>query len=442
MNSRPHLLAILPDFVPSTFICVMRPLIQLHRAGEIRARILPEFLTHRGSVEWADLVVFCRNTEPEYDYLLDFIVNRGIPYIYDLDDNFFELPLESNMGRYHRRPDRLAMLCRYLQSAELVRVYSEPLLDRVKTINPKVEKFLAPVDLSLIPTPRNRFGREPIKIIYATSRIEDDTVGVIESALMRILKRYDRRVEFHFWGWNANKLSSFPGVHHHPFVLNYERFLKKFSRSGFDIGLAPLTDDPFHRSKTDNKFREYGASAIAGIYSRVGVYSACVVDGETGLLVRNDPDLWYGAMARLIEDPVLRERIKRQARSYVQRHYSQELFVKAWQKQIEYLIQARQSRSLSGTGPVFSPEIGPKEELDQPFRRPRAPEKWNGALNFYNLSKLITRLRENGISDITRIGKRLVFLKWTTLKLYCLTSPVLDLLSPPRAHDKDTRMRS
>ncbi len=442
MKSRPRLLAILPDFVPSTFICVMRPLVQLHRAGEIRARILPEFLTRRSSIEWADLVVFCRNTEPEYAYLLDFIVKRGTPYIYDLDDDFFELPLDSKMGRYHRKPERLAMLLRYLQSAERVRVYSEPLLERMKTINPKVEKFAAPVDLSLIATPRNSFGREPIKIIYATSRIEDETVGVIESALMRILKTYHRRVEFHFWGWNANKLSSFPGVHHHPFILNYERFLKKFSRSGFDIGLAPLTDDPFHRSKTDNKFREYGASAIAGIYSRVGVYSACVADGETGLLVRNEPDLWYGAMARLIEDPLLRERIKRQARCDVQTRYSQELFVKAWQKQIEDLIRVKPSGFLSGTGPILSPEREPKEERDRPFRRPRVPERWKGGLHFYNLSKLITRLRENGVSDMIRIGKRLVFLKWTTLKLYCLTSPVLDLLHPRRAHDKNTRMRS
>ena len=97
---------------------------ELHRAGVIRAKITLEPFIHLRNLLWPDLVVFCRNTEARYVYLLDFLLKRRIPVIYSLDDNLFELIPESEHGRYHRNPERLAMLSQYIKSADLVRVYS------------------------------------------------------------------------------------------------------------------------------------------------------------------------------------------------------------------------------------------------------------------------------------------------------------------------------
>ena len=71
------------------------------------------------------------------------------------------------------------------------------------------------------------------------------------------------------------------------------------------------------------------------------MYSDCVTDGQTGLLVENDPDRWYEAMLRLVEDAALRAAIQRQARAHVCEHYSQERFEEVFWKQIEGLLGSR-----------------------------------------------------------------------------------------------------
>ena len=72
----------------------------------------------------ADVVVFCRNVRPDRAELLRTAVAAGVPVLYDLDDNFFELSPETASGRTFAQPEQLAMLTEYLSTASLVRVYS------------------------------------------------------------------------------------------------------------------------------------------------------------------------------------------------------------------------------------------------------------------------------------------------------------------------------
>ena len=177
-------------------------------------------------------------------------------------------------------------------------------------MNRKVEKVAGPVDLNLIRRPRKNRNRHRIKIVFATSRSFDDLCSIFLFALVRILDKYGDQVEAHFGSFMPDSLKKYPGVYHHKFIPDYDKFLSRFSQAGYDKGLAPLKDDVFHRSKTNNIFREYGACYIAGIYSKVHVYSSCICDGETGLLVPNDEEAWYKAMVRMVEDDNLRSRIQ------------------------------------------------------------------------------------------------------------------------------------
>ena len=227
------------------------------------------------------------------------------------------------------------MLAEYLASASLVRVYSRPLLARARELNANVELMDGNVDLQQVREPAASPGG-PIKLIYATSRLDDSLAGIFLPALRRLLAETGSRVEAHFWG--PRPPADLRGVRHHAVVHNYDCFLRRFSSAGFEIGVAPLADDLFQRSKTNTKFREYGACRIAGIYSDVDIYSDCVRHGETGLLVPNTAEDWYQAMRRLIDDAGLRTKIQQQARVVVEERYSRAQFDVALLEQIQRLV--------------------------------------------------------------------------------------------------------
>ncbi|HXJ84309.1 MAG TPA: hypothetical protein VMS64_37185 [Candidatus Methylomirabilis sp.] len=331
----PAVLAIVPRLIPSTLIGVIKPLGALHRDGRIRFDVALETWVSRRQVARADVLVFCRNTEPAYAWPLHAAVAVGTPVIYELDDDFFSMPAGAPGGAYHRDPQRLDQLERYLRQATLVRVYSEALRARVTAYNARVHRVEGPLDWDLVPVeppPRNPKVR---RIVYATSRLEDTLAATFTADLRRILDAFRGRVEAWFLGCRPGQLAGHPDVHFREFVPDYDVFFRRFSRAGFDIGLAPLPDDEFHRAKSDNKFREYAASRIAGIYSDVRVYRESVADGRTGLLVPAAPDAWFSAMARLIEDDELRTRVQNEAWTCARARYGMAQSKATWLAHLE-----------------------------------------------------------------------------------------------------------
>ena len=344
----PFILAILPQLIPSTLIGVVKPLLALHRERRISFDVALESWVSRRRLARADVVVFCRNTEPRYGAPLDAALAMGKPIIYELDDDFFAIPSGAPGSQYHRDPARLGQLERYLRHASLVRVYSEALRRRVAALNPRVSRVEALIDWDLVPTAPPRRSPNRRRIVYATSRIVVDPLATMfMTDLGRVLDAFHGRVEAWFYGYRPTSLAGRPDVHFVEFVQDYDTFFRRFASAGFDIGLAPLPDDEFYRAKSDNKFREYAASRIAGIYSDVAVYRDCVVHDQTGLLVPAGPDVWFRAMTRLIEDDALRTRIQDAAWIAARAHYSAAQSTAVWRAHLEAV--------LSGQRPMATP---------------------------------------------------------------------------------------
>lgn len=356
--SLPRVLAILPGFMPSTLMCVVRPFLGLQQAGHIRFHIALEAYFDVAALQSADLVVFCRNVEPRYSYILEAVQAHHVPYVYDIDDNLYEVPASVADGQYYRAPERTALLTRYLKSADLVRVYSSGLLEKFFPLNARTCQVSTVLDWRLIRQRRALQG-EKIKIVYTTSRRDDHLFPIFTQALQQILRDYSGRVEAHFLGFQPAEFRGMPDTHYRKYTPNYDRYLHRFSQAGYDIGLAPMLDDSFHRAKTNNKFREYGACEIAGIYSDVPLYSEWIENGATGLLVENTAEAWYSAMAKLIEDPGLRRQISKLTRDKIKELYSEERFEQHWWEQIQSILS-------QPTGKISSEVISPQPpNIDQ-----------------------------------------------------------------------------
>jgi len=325
MNKR-NILSIIPDFGPSSALYAVKPFLFLQDEKRIRFKVRRSGIPGTMHIDWADVVVFCRNTE-SYDLsLLDYAKWKNKKVIYNLDDNFFRIkpntPIgNTDIGRIYRDPARMARLKEFLSRADLVFVYSEQLLQEARRFNGNVILEKGYFDFSLTDREIKKGPGSKIRITYATSRGRFDYLQpLITRAVEHISKAYGESVEFYIFG--AALAVTGKNIHYVGLIKNYNSFIRRFHNTGCSIGLAPMEDDLFHRSKTNIKYREYGACGIAGIYSNAALYRTSVRDGINGLLVDNRPDAWIAAMERLITDPALRGQIAQNAYRDVLSNYS------------------------------------------------------------------------------------------------------------------------
>jgi len=263
--------------IASCVIGIIKPLRCLEERGKISLEIVLEHKADSAIVSWADVVVFCRNTEPIYASFLDQALSQGKPIIFDLDDNFWDIPFEhdAELASYHRLPVRLQQLEKYLKHADLIRVYSPVMKDLVGAFNKNVHLVKAGVDFSMPPppsTPKRNDG--VIHAVYATSRIVDTQYQLFLPALRKAMDRFPDAFDLTIWGCQPTEFVDYPQVKTWPLVGDYESFFREFAHAKFDIGLAPLENTQFNLCKTNTKYRDYGACRIAGIYSNMDVYSS------------------------------------------------------------------------------------------------------------------------------------------------------------------------
>ena len=108
-------------------------------------------------------------------------------------------------------------------------------------------------------------------------------------------------------------------VHYLPWSPEMEARLLR----GLDVGIMPLTDDPWSRGKCGYKLLQYMAVGKAVVASPVGVNKEIVSHGETGYLIRDESD-WMRYLSLLAGDRKLSAAVGKKGSEKVTSSYSRE----------------------------------------------------------------------------------------------------------------------
>lgn len=313
--------------------------------NHIIERVIREALGSKGTVEKYLLpyftpdvlqnggaVILSRVGDPTAIPMLEWMATRGVPYLYYIDDNFWELAGNTKLAQYYQYPRVRKALARAVEGAEAVIVNSVLLGDYIRKRFPRanVVHLNAPFDFSLIErvAPHDKAPGE-VRIGFAGNVSRAADFVEIFPAFDRLLAEYSD-VSMVFFGYCPPELIGRERVTYVPTVNDYAEFIALKASSGLDIGLAPMTGSVSNLYKTNNKYREYGALKIAGIYTNTSPYKESVVDGKTGLLVEHGVDAWYGALKRLVVDAKLRGQIADAAYQDVRENYAQNVVARQW----------------------------------------------------------------------------------------------------------------
>jgi len=251
--------------------------------------------------------LFVRCGDPALEYWIDLLRRAKHPYMYYIDDNFWRIKGDSPIARYYSHPVIRHSLEFAIANASSVLTNSDELSVFLACFSKHVKTLPAFFDFSLIDGCVSE-GSEEIRIGFAGSPSRADDLDIIRPVIFPILETY-KNVVFEFAGVMPNGISQSGRVRFFPHTGSYSEFIRFQVGRNWSIGLAPLIDSEANRCKTNNKYREYGASKIAGIYSDLQPYKRSVMQGVTGLLVENSTEAWFSAISWLVSNSLERSKM-------------------------------------------------------------------------------------------------------------------------------------
>jgi glycosyltransferase involved in cell wall biosynthesis len=249
---------------------------------------------------------------------------HGMQLLYDLDDNLLDIPDEHPGATMLRQ--RAAIVEHFVRTADTVLVSTEEL--RVALLPRQLRVMVVENGLDERLLSRRAIapasGLSPVRILYMGTATHDADLALVEPALARLHAEFGRHVQVGVIGVTA-RAELPPGVIRFGVPefasRSYPAFLSWLvAQDDWHIGIAPLMDSTFNRSKSAIKALDYMAAGLAVVVSDVPAYRG--LPDTAVLSVPNDPDAWYAALAGLVSDRERRHSLATAGRHYLFSRYT------------------------------------------------------------------------------------------------------------------------
>lgn len=252
--------------------------------------------------------------------------SHGGRIIYEIDDDLLDVEALRRRGYTGDVEELSAKIDWLARNADVLTTSTAPLAQKLEAFNANVHTVPNRLDRKLWRLDGSRdhasgaYARDErvIRIGYIGTPSHDADLDLVAEAMNRIEADFPGRVEIEVIGGfqlrepTFGKRVGLPKKHDYP---NFVDWLHK--RVHWDIGIIPLADDAFNRSKSYVKFLEYAALDMAIVCSDGPAYAPVARHEENALVVQNRTEAWYEAVGRLVTDAALRSKLARSARELV-----------------------------------------------------------------------------------------------------------------------------
>lgn len=282
------------------------PLGELERRGRIRCSLhdpnSPEFRI--AALTAADVVVVHRYANDQMRNVLRGLRDRGIAVVWDNDDDTSAIPRSNPLYRRHGGAggQRIARdVQRVVQIADVVTTPSEHLAAQYRTAGAHDVRVLENYLPEFFPRVKPRSHDGVVLVWTAALEHQGDHQQLrLRETFGRLL---DAHPELRILSLGLGLGLSSPRYEHVPFVP-FPQLAETLA--GADVGIAPLTDIPWNRARSNVKLKEYGAAGLTWLASPVGAYRA-LGEKQGGRLVGDDA--WGAEISRLVVDARTRKKL-------------------------------------------------------------------------------------------------------------------------------------
>jgi len=275
--------------------------------------------------KWLDKLKFY-NTLDQYDIFyihrrlfspMEFwyIRKKAKKIIYDFDDALMYRSSGSKNPYSFSRRVRFAYM---MKRVDFVIAGNQFLKSEVLPYNPNMEVIPTSIDLSLYSLKGDFHQGGPITIGWLGS---SSTLKYLKPLMPTFDKIYQKYPHFQL----KMVCDQFLEGLHIPLVK------KKWSAEGeesdlksFDIGIMPLSNDPWSKGKCGLKILQYQTVGVPVVCTPVGINKDIVEDGVNGFWAQNEGE-WEERLLKLIKEEELRREMGLKGRKTVERAYSLEV---------------------------------------------------------------------------------------------------------------------
>jgi len=250
---------------------------------------------------------------------------RGIPLIYETDDDLFNIPSAHPEAEHYRRTTLGARIV--AAAADFVTVSSPGLATALKGINPNIVVIPNALDETLW---FDRTSAQTIedgwtRILYMGTFTHEGDLMLLEEPMKRLRSRFGERIRLEVLGiatslpdWCDRVDVPWPKAGSYPMFVRWLRSI----RNRWSFAVAPLAESTFNAKKSLIKFLDYGAVGLSGIYSAGDPYDQLREFRAPVVLTENDPDAWFDAMSEFILNRAERQSLNRNAEHIVRTEFT------------------------------------------------------------------------------------------------------------------------